>query len=224
MKKLQAAIILSIMIVLTGCFSDEKSSLAKQENIKAIVKKIQNTFPEDTPILNISLFSCGALEKKFCNAFITYKRANKYYDIYYDGTWADPKEIRKIQSRKYKNTKAKKIIDFTFDNVVESYKKVYEQLQKKYNNNIDKHILSEISQEVDKKGNLVLKLTINVSKKDDKIQQRYEYKRLNGLGDKRRCLVSKIKYYPVYVSVNKDGSFQKNVNLSKGSIYEQTSL
>ncbi len=63
-----------------------------------------------------------------------------------------------------------------------------------------------------------------VTKKDDPTQREYAYKRLNGVGRKRRYLVLIKKYYSVSVTVNEKGEIQKDVDFSKSNTYEETTL
>ncbi len=228
MKKRKIVILLSILIVLGGCLSNEKSTLVKQENIKSIIKELQKSFPEDAPVFKVSLNSCEKLVGNFCNADITYKRGTKYYDITYDDVWTDPIESTRTISTPYldiyKNITEKKITDFTFNNIEEIYNKVCDQLEKEHNNNIDKFALVSITEQVGLKGGYVFDLIINVTKKDDVTQRRYDYKRLNGVGKKRRCLVITKKYYSVYVFVNENGEIKKNVDFSRAHTYEETTL
>ncbi len=227
MKTIKNIIILSILIVLVGCFSNN-TNLSKQKNIRGIIEKLQKSFPEDAPIVSVSLNSCEKLSDNFCDADITYKKGNEYYSVtYYDDTWTKPRECTRTilpqYAQRYKTISTNKMTDFTFDNIDGISDKVYEQLQKEYSNVIDDFALVSVTQQMGLKGT-ELDLTFNVTKKDDTTRRYYARKRLNGVGKMRRCLVIVKKYYSVYVYVNEEGEINKKVDFSKGNTYEETTL
>lgn len=209
-----------------GCSNE--MTLSKQKNIKGIIEELQKSFPENAPIISISLNSCAKLSDNFCDADITYKKGNAYYSMtYYDDTWTQPQECTRTilpqYLERYKTISTNKMTDFAFDNIAEISAKVYDQLQEEYDNVIDEFALVSITQKVGLRG-VNLDLTFNVTKKDDTTRRYYARRRLNGAGKMRRCLVIVKKYYSVYVSVNEKGKIEKSVDFSKGNTYEETTL
>ncbi len=217
MKFKKILLILLGTIMLTSCIGGNYS-LSKQKDILSIIKQIDKSFPEDKKVLEISLFSSDKFNEDFSDATVIYSRENKYYSLfYYEEQWNDPIKIKSNIRKKF----ARPILDFKFDEVEKVYSKVYDELQKEQNNNIDKFVLTSISQRVTKNGKFELNLTISVTKKDEYPQISIVRKRLNGVGKKKALTVSKTKYYTVDVSVNENGSLKKRVDFSKGDIYEQ---